>query len=103
MDGFYVLYYTGKEGSGFLSALINKGTIAGVDAAGGIISGKYEKTSLGLELSTTFTFKAGTELVTGQSIDQDVSIPFNLLIETATFSGATQLANFPTGKVNFKM
>lgn len=104
MRAYFAIYYTGKTGSGSLSALFYDGEVVGLDAAASIIKGKFSGDfNSGLECDLEFHFDAGSPLVTGQTLNTPMAIPFSIKIPKAVLDGEVQMADFPTGKVNFRV
>lgn len=104
MRKFIAIYYTGKNGSGSMSALFYDGEVIGLDAAGALIKGTYEgEVGAGVRCQLSFNFEPGSQLVTGQVVKEPVSIPFSIEISNETFNGSHQRADFPTGPINFKV
>ena len=86
MDGIYVMYYTGKAGSGHAVFIMKDGVIAGADAIGGVLDGTYKHVGAGkLDVSVTLTMPIGGSLVTGVTAEGapliqqiSVTLPENL-------------------------
>jgi hypothetical protein len=104
MQGFYAIYYTGKSGSGHMSLLLLRGQVHGLEAAGGILTGSYQENADGaVGLDLRFRFAKGTELVTGQTLQEDLEVPFKINVLRETFGGQPQRADMPLGSVNFRI
>ena len=103
MNAFYAIYYTGQSGSGNMSLLLQDGKAIGLEASGGIVRGNYEMAEGGIDANLSFNFIKGTQLVTGQSLEEDLSVPFSLKISNSVLNGNTQTADMPIGRVNFRM
>ena len=102
--GFYAVYYTGRESSGHFSLLVREPDVVGLEAGGGVIRGECRSIADGgVEFDFLFFFAKGTELVTGQKLEQDLTVPFSVTVTAETLSGGVQRANFPTGPVNFRL
>ena len=104
LSGFYAVYYTGSESSGNFSLLVRGSDVIGLEAGGGIIRGTCAPLpNGGAFLDLVFAFERGTELVTGQKLESDLIVPFQIEVKTETIAGQTQRAAFPTGPVNFRI
>ena len=104
ISGFYAVYYTGTESSGNFSLLVRGADVVGLEAGGGIIRGMCSALpDGGANLDLVFTFERGAELVTGQKLEHDLTVPFQIAVKPETFSGQAQRAAFPTGPVNFRL
>lgn len=104
MDGFYGVYYSGSAGAAAFGLLLFGGNVFGVDPGGGDITGTYTaRDDGGLDLALTFTFAAGTILVTGQQITQPLVVESNVKIAAATLSGGQQPVDLPFGRVTVRV
>lgn len=105
MNGLFALYYTGREGSGHLCLMINsKNVVSGMDPHGALIRGEFDPSENGGgTVRAEFCFLKGETLVTGQTLESDLVVPYSVQILPSTFEGGTQLADFPMGPVNFRI
>lgn len=99
-SGFYAFYYTGKSGSGHLLLCLAKGRIAGIDPAGGQITGTYEDGDEAVEAICKFQFPAGAELVTGQTLPQAVTVESKFSLSHGFFNGDTERVDIGMGPMN---
>lgn len=104
MDGFYGVYYSAGDAAGAFGLLLYGGNVFGVDPSGGDVTGTFNaRDDGGLDLSLRFTFPAGTVLVTGQQVPQQMSVDSNVSISAATLSGGQQQVELPFGRVTVRV
>lgn len=104
MDGFYGVYYAGNAASAAFGIVLFGGNVFGVDPGGGDITGTYTaREDGGIDFALTFTFAAGTVLVTGQALTQPLVIESNVRITAATLAGGQQAVDLPIGRVNVRV
>ena len=105
MDGFYVVYMTGRAGTSVLMLVIKDGTLVGADV-GGI---KYDGTLLakpdgsGFTVSVVYVIPAGAGLITGApppAAPQRIPLQFELPNSFA--DGRVVTIETPLGPVNAK-
>ncbi|MBK8221794.1 MAG: hypothetical protein IPK73_12285 [Candidatus Obscuribacter sp.] len=103
-EGFFSIYYTGCAGTGLGLFALTKGSIVGVDAAGGIYDGDYESDDDKSPLYGVMrlTVPPGVVLVTGNLPENQpftMNIPLELPADFAT-SQQPQMVQTSTGPVN---
>lgn len=104
MQGFYGVTYQGVAGAGALGLLLHKGAVVGMDAGGGDVSGTYtERPDGGIDLAMSFSWAAGTVLVTGQTLPSPMTVKSDVSISAATLAGGTQPVDLPVGRVNVRV
>ncbi len=99
-EGFYAFYYTGVSGSGQILTCLTNGRIVGIDPAGGVIKGEYSVESGVLNADCTFTFPAGAELVTGQTLTQSTTISTKFVLPLEFFQGTVSCVDIGLGPMN---
>lgn len=103
-EGFFSIFYTGRAGTGLGLVALTKGSIVGVDAAGGFYDGDYESNDDNSVLigMLRLTVPPGVVLVTGnqpQSQSFTLNIPLQLPADFAT-SQKPLMVQTSTGPVN---
>lgn len=104
VQGFYALYYAGPTGEAAMGVMIYDGRLAAIDPAGGEFTGTYKVTDSGdYDLEILLSFLKGSTLVTGQTVEADITIPIEVTLKKETLNGEVQRIELPFGPLNFKL
>src|SRR6516225_9093463 len=106
MNGFYVVYYTGKTGSGFAIIVFRDGIITGADASGGLYDGKYtvSEDKRGLEGTIVMTVPPVVSLVIGAPISQvSYTQQFPISLSLDTDQNQSLRLQTPSGPINLNL
>jgi hypothetical protein len=101
VEGIYAVYYTGVAGFGHAILIINDEIITGADATGGVYDGSYTVgDSDEIDIKITLTVPAGSTLVTGQTLPEDLTQEITAKLRASFADGQPVPVQTPMGPVN---
>lgn len=101
MNGFYVMYFTGRRGSGHAVFAMKDGVISGADAVGGVLDGTYTDEGGDVDVSVKLKVPPGTLLVTGDLVGRDSLVQeINTKLPSNFCEGRPIGVKTPTGPIN---
>lgn len=104
IDGFYGVYYAGPDAEAAFGLMMYKGRLYAVDPTGGDLTGTYTPRDDGnFDVDIELSMRRGSELVTGQKVEHDTTIPHSFVMTVAALAGEYQSIRFPFGTVNIRL
>lgn len=101
MNGFYAIYFTGTQGTGFGLLILKDGIIVGADVAGGVFDGNYKTVGDQIEGELTAKLPAGVVSITGQPAGPNgLVLEFPLRLPVNLGAGRTISLQSPNGPIN---
>lgn len=103
MDGFYLVYATGRAGHSILVVVIREGTIVGADVGGMKYDGTIKDDGQGYVCSVVYVVPPGAVLITGAPAPTaPLRVPVSFNLPKGFADGRVIGINTPMGPVNAK-